>query len=171
MNFSYFDIVSPNITLYYKNNRKHSSLFSKIFSIVIIIFLLILSMYFSIDFLFKKNPYSYYYNRFVTDAGIFPLNSSSMFHFISFENSIWDKNAFSLIGVRVSESNYILIKDIVDFDFWIYEKCDVSDAGIKYKYLVNHTKEFQNGLCIKKFYNSTEKQVYNISDKNLIILL
>ena len=124
-------------------------------------------MYFSIDFVFKKNPYSYYYNRFITDTGIFPLNSSSMFHFISFENSsIWDKNAFSLIGVRVSESNYILIKDINDFDFWIYEKCDVSDAGIKYKYLVNYTKEFQNGLCIKKFYNSTEKQVYNISDKN-----
>ena len=167
MNFSYFDIVSPNITLYYKNNRKHSSLFSKIFSIVIIMFLLILSMYFSIDFVFKKNPYSYYYNRFITDTGIFPLNSSSMFHFISFENSsIWDKNAFSLIGVRVSESNYILIKDINDFDFWIYEKCDVSDAGIKYKYLVNYTKEFKNGLCIKKFYNSTEKQVYNIYDKN-----
>ena len=166
MDFTFFDIVSPNITLYYKNQRKHSSLFSKIFSIVIIIFLLILSVYFSIDFVFKKNPYSYYYNRFITDTGIFPLNSSSMFHFIAFENStIWDKNAFSMIGVRVSESNYILIKDIKDIDFWIYERCEVSDAGNKYKYLENFTKEFKNGLCIKKFYNSSEKQVYNISDE------
>jgi hypothetical protein len=70
-----------------------------------------------------------------------------------------------MIGVRVSEYNYIITKDVEDFDFWIYEKCDESDAGNKYKYLENYTQNFKNGLCIKKFYNSSNKQVYSISDK------
>ena len=56
-----------------------------------------------------------------------------MFHFIAFSNSsVWDTSASSVIRVGVSELGYIIIKDIEDFDFWLYDKCEGSvDAGNK----------------------------------------
>jgi len=160
---SFIDIISPKITLYYKGQTKHSSLPSQIISIITLLTLTILSVIFSLDFFLKKNPTCFYYNRYIDDTGIFPLNSSSMFHFISFENYNWDPKAFSMIGVGVSENKYISIKDNTDFNFWIYEKCTSDDIGDKAKYLNNYTI-FQNALCIKKFYNATTHKVSYYKD-------
>ena len=162
---SFIDIISPKITLYYKGQTKHSSLPSQIISIITLLTLTILSVIFSLDFFLKKNPTCFYYNRYIDDTGIFPLNSSSMFHFISFENYNWDPKAFSLIGVGVSESKYINMKDNTDFNFWIYEKCTSDDIGDKAKYLDNYTI-FQNALCIKKFYNATTHKVSYYKDND-----
>jgi hypothetical protein len=92
-----------------------------------------------------------------------------MFHFIAFGNSsVWDTSAFSVIGVGVSELGYINIKDVEDFDFWIYDLCEGSvDAGDKINLLGNYSKYYSNNaLCIKKFYNSTSKTVITSNDKN-----
>ena len=162
---SFIDIISPKITLYYKGQTKHSSLPSQIISIITILALTVLSVIFSLDFFLKKNPTCFYYNRYIDDTGVFPLNSSSMFHFISFENYNWDPKAFSMIGVGVSENKYITTKDNTDFNFWIYEKCTHDDIGDKAKYLDNYTI-FQNALCVKKFYNATTHKVSYYTDKD-----
>ena len=168
MFFYYLDFISPDIKLYYKGRTKHTSIFSIIISIISFIILLILSIIFSLDFFLHRNPTSFYYNRFVDDIGVFYLNHSSFFHFISFDNySAYDRKAFSLVGVQNSiEATYVANNNESNFDHWIYDKCDKSDIDEYYQFLNYKIVYFQNGLCIKKFYNSTLRKVilFNESD-------
>jgi hypothetical protein len=60
-----FDFLSPKITLYYKGSSSHSSKLSGIISIISVIFIFSLSIYFSLDLIQRKNPNTYYINRFV----------------------------------------------------------------------------------------------------------
>ena len=168
MFFYYLDFISPDIKLYYKGRTKHTSIFSIIISIISFIILLILSIIFSLDFFLHRNPTSFYYNRFVDDIGVFYLNHSSFFHFISFDNySAYDRKAFSLVGVQNSiEATYVANNNESNFDHWIYDKCDKSDIDEYYQFLNDKIVYFLNGLCIKKFYNSTLRKVilFNESD-------
>ena len=79
MLFKELDFLSPKISLYYKGSLSHSSLFSIILSIISFIIITTFSIYFSLDLIQRKNPDFYYLNRYVKDAGGFPLNSSSLF--------------------------------------------------------------------------------------------
>ena len=164
----YLDFISPDIKLYYKGRTKHTSIFSIIISIISFIILLILSIMFSLDFFLHRNPTSFYYNKFVDDIGVFYLNHSSFFHFISFDNySAYDRKAFSLVGVQNSiEATYVANNNESNFDHWIYDKCDKSDIDEYYQFLNDKIVYFLNGLCIKKFYNSTLRKVilFNESD-------
>ena len=168
MNFYFLDFISPDVHLYYKGRTKHSSIFSVIISIISFIVLMILSVVFALEFILHKNPTAFYYNKFVDDIGVFYLNHSSFFHFVSFDNySAYSKKAFSLVGVQNSiESTYIANNNESNFDHWIYDKCDKNDIDKYYDVLDNYTQYFQHGLCIKKFYNSTLRKVilYNESD-------
>ena len=83
MIFNYLDFISPRITLFHNNLLNHTSYSSIILSILTIIIIIIFSIIFSLDFVFHKNPTSFYYKRYVDDVGYFPLNSSSLFYFIS----------------------------------------------------------------------------------------
>ena len=42
-----------------------------------------IAFYFSFDLINRTNPAAFYYNRYIEDSGTFPMNSSSLFHFIS----------------------------------------------------------------------------------------
>ena len=168
MFFYFFDFISPDVKLYYKGRTKHSSIFSIIISIFSFILLMILSIIFSLDFVLHKNPTSFYYNKYIEDIGIYYLNHSSFFHFVSFDNySAYDRRAFSLVGVQNSvESTYIANNNESNFDHWIYDRCDNSDIGEYNKILNNYTHYYQNGLCVKKYYNSKLRKVilYNEPD-------
>jgi hypothetical protein len=163
MNKLYFlDFISPKVQLYYKGKTSHTSLASIIISILTFLILLVLSIIFSLDFFLNRNPTAFYYNRYISDVGIYPLNSSKLFHFISFGNySVYTKKAFSIIGVyNVIENEFYKNNNESNYDHWIYGKCEKKDAGDKYKYLDNFTEYFENGFCIKGLYNSTLKKVF-----------
>ena len=170
MIFYYLDFISPDIQLYYKGRTKHSSIFSIIISIVSFITLLVLSIIFSLDFFLHKNPTSFYYNQFIDDIGIYYLNHSSFFHFVSFDNYYaYDKRAFSLVGVQNSnEATYVANNNESNFDHWIYDRCEKSDIDEYYNILYNFTQYFQNGLCVKKYYNSTLRKVIFHNEPNFV---
>ena len=157
----YLDFISPDIKLYDKGRTKHTSIFSIIISIISFTVLMALSIIFSLEFFLHKNPTAFYYNEFVDDIGVFYLNHSSFFHCISFDNySAYDRKAFSLVGVQNSiEATYVANNNESNFDHWIYDKCDKSDIDEYYQFLNDKIVYFENGLCIKKFYNSTLRKV------------
>ena len=76
------DMISPPITLFYKGENSHSSIFSGVLSLIYYIVIFIFGVYYSIEFIEKKNPTAYYFKRYVEDTGNYPVNASSMFHFI-----------------------------------------------------------------------------------------
>ena len=70
------DSLSPPITLYYKNGDRHASTLSGILTIIAYVAIIGLGVVFSLDFLLKMNPTSFFYNKYLSDTGYFPLNSS-----------------------------------------------------------------------------------------------
>ena len=77
------DYLSPPITFYHKDSLSHSSIVSGILSIISFMLIIAIAIYFSLDLINRTNPAAFYYNRYIEDSGTFPMNSSSLFHFIS----------------------------------------------------------------------------------------
>ena len=68
-----FDMISPPITLYFKGEDQHSSIFSGILSIIIGLLILAATVYYFLGFINKDNPKSYFFTRYIEDAGDFLL--------------------------------------------------------------------------------------------------
>ena len=169
--FNFVDFISSRITLYHNNLLNHASTSSIILSFFTIIIIIIFSVIFSLDFIFHKNPTSFYYKRYIDDIGTFPLNSSSLFHFISLltnDNSVlFDDTLLSVIGVHISEEQIYEYKyDRTKYDHWIYGMCDESDINDKIKYMdEDNIGRFKKSYCIKYYFNSELLQLFNVKDK------
>ncbi len=167
--FKYLDNVSPNITLFYKGYECHSSSISGIITILTYIAIIILGFIFSFDFILKRNPTSYFYNRFVYDVGTFSFNNTGIFHFIQAgetNNYTYDNRIVNVIGVNDYSSLISENTNITLYDHWIYEPCNNQHIGNLKDYLNDSNTSFYNGICINKFYNKTTKKIININDTN-----
>ena len=163
------DKLSPRITLYYKNQDRHSSSLSGCLTIIAYLIIIILAIIFSLNFLLKINPTSYFYYKFVEDTGIFYFNSSGIFHFIVTGEQVnidYDDRTFSIIGVNEEYDVILDNNSQINFDHWIYSPCSDIDINNLKKYLNDYNISFSKGLCIDKFYNSTSKTIINKKDKN-----
>jgi hypothetical protein len=76
MIFRSIDFLTLRITLYQQGYSSHTSICSGIISLITAIVIILLGVYYSIDFIDRKKPSGYYFQRFVENAGIFPINSS-----------------------------------------------------------------------------------------------
>ena len=161
-----FDFLSPQITLYHKGLLSHSSVVSGIISIISFIIIIIFAACYSMDLIKRENPKVFFFNRFVEDSGSFPLNSSYIFHYISLlKKQIikeFDLYSFRLVGFEKYYPNYLEDRDITKHDHWLYGPCD-EEIYIK-GYLLDK-EELKNSMCIKKFYNASDKKYYDIGNQ------
>ena len=166
------DFLSPNIHLYFKNKKKHSSFISGLLSIILIIIIIMVSLFFSKDFLLRKNPTSSYYKRYIEDVEYISFNSSGIFHYITF-NTISgliinkDDDALSIIGLDVNTNDFITNTNIYKYNFWIYELCDENDIGELINHLDNNqTNNYFKSYCIHKYYNKEKNRIFNKNDSD-----
>ena len=164
------DFLSPNIHLYFKGKRKHSSLISGILSIILAIITIIISIIFSKDFLLRKNPNSSFYKKYIDDVKYIPFDSSGLFHYITF-NTIsglivnLDKKALTIIGLDVNDEDFLSNSNLSEFNFWIYEVCDESDIGELIEFLdTNGTINYYKSYCIHKYYDKEKKSILSKND-------
>ena len=163
------DNLSPPITLYYKNGDRHASNISGFLTIISYLTITILSIIFSLDFILKLNPTSYFYNKYISDVGFFPLNSSGIFHFLvtgEENNILYDNRAFSIYGV---EENADIIKNNSNmslYNHWIYGPCSKSDIDNLKDYLDVYKTSFEQGMCIQKYYDVSTKTIIEKNDIN-----
>ena len=173
MIFKQLDFLSPTITFYYKGYLSHSSILSGIISVFSFLLIMLLAIQFSFEMIKKEHPTAFYFNRFEEDAGIFPLNSSSLFHFISltsfnkkdFNNKGIDFQSFRIIGLESYYPTYIKNNNISRYDHWLYGYCNKEIDGKDIQNLINHDF-FHNSACIKKYFNSIEQKYYDIWEPN-----
>ena len=169
-----FDYTSPSLTLYYNSKRSHVIVFGGILTILSYTCCFIISCYFFSDVIFKKNPGIHFYNRVVTDAGTFPLNSRSMFHYIYFKNVNVDELSkyIQIIGVRnLYVTNYNKNGDRENFDHYIYERCKLDLDDLSFNNIkddLNYT-EYNLSFCLTSFYNKTNNKIISVRDKNFPI--
>ena len=126
-----FDYLSPPITFYHQGLLSHSSIISGIISIISIISIIIFAIYFSLDIIKKEDPKIFSYNSLIEDAGTFPLNASSLFHFISMislsNNYVYDGIDFTLfriIGLETYYDAFLYDQNLSNYDHWLYGKCN-----------------------------------------------
>ena len=164
------DLLSPPITLYYKGENTHSSIFAGILTIIIYLICLTFGIYFSIQFFNKSNPQVRYYNRYIEDAGEFPVNSSSMFSFIQIldtaENIPTPINFdyITIIGLEETIDIYAENNDLSKYNHWLYGYCNNSTDIIGINDLVKFD-HFTESACIRKYYNKDDNKYYN-TDEN-----
>ena len=174
MIFKKIDFISPEITLFYKGSLSHSSIISGVISFISCSIIIILSSYCFLGLIDREKdcPKIANNNQYIEDAGIFTLNSSSLFHFISFvedgsqqyyEN--FDFTSFNLIGFENYGQNMENGKDLTKYNHWLYGFCSKENdiKGIE-NLVTQHF--FTKSACIRKYFDSSTQKYYEIGDKN-----
>ena len=166
------DFISPSITLYFKGESSHVSIYSGILSIITIIIIIIASVYYIIEFIHRKSPKAYFFTRYVEDAGNFPLNSTQMFHFIQVTNPEnnqiipLDFQAFRIIGFDDAYADdYMNDGEIAKVkNHWIYGNCNNDSDTKGISYLITH-KYYEQSACIRKYYDAAKKKYFNTEEE------
>ena len=151
------DFLSPPITLFYQGSISHSSPMSGILSIVTLLLVILLSIH-EIISLFKRKdetPKSTTFTYFKEDIETITLDTSSLFHFISFEdynnkgNEEFNFSYFNAIGIEEPVSLYENNNDLLNYNHWLYGFCNNENdiKGIEDK-ITN--KFLTNSACIRK---------------------
>ena len=174
MFLSKFDFISPEINLFYKGKERHSSIASGILSILLFFFIIFLIIYLSIDCIGKINPTSFYFTKYIDDVSSYPLNSSSLLHYIGLYDAegnqiVIDTKAINVIGVNINDGIFTEDNDISKYSIWIYESCEENDLGnLKEIYKEKNLKNFYNSLCISKYYDLSNNKIIDKNDVNFI---
>ena len=166
------DMLSPPITLYFKEENQHSSIFSGILSCLAYALVLIAGVYYAREFINKESPKAYFFNRYIFDAGTFPVNSSSMFNFIQLADTgtnqeiPFDFSVFRVIGVDdIFYEQYYENPNIVEEkDHWVYGYCNNNSDTQGISYLVNFNY-YEQSACIRKFYDKNKKKYFNTGEE------
>ena len=167
------DCLSPDITLYFKGENSHSSIFSGILTIIVYSICVTFTVFYAINFFNNANPQICYYNRYVEDAGEFPVNSSSMFSFIQLLDTqknvpdIIDFDLVTIIGLQETVDYYEENNTLTNYNHWIYGPCNNSTDTEGISELINF-EHFTESACIRKYYNKDEGRYYNTYEKNFI---
>ena len=167
-------MLSPPITLHFKGDTIHSSIFSGILTIISYIIIFSYGVYYTIGFVYKENPTIYFFTRYIENAGTFPLNSSSLFHFIKLsqtssinsnnkQNPPMDFNLIRIIGLEYTIDNYISNNNLTNFNHWLYGHCNNDDMKNVEDYIKIEFPE--NAACIRKYFDVTQKKYFNTNEK------
>ena len=177
MFIKYLDYLSPRVTFYHKGYLSHASILSGVLSIIAITFIIILAVYFSLDLIQRNDPNTFYFKSFTEDAGVYKVNSSSLFHFVNIvknirgatSNEMFDFTYFNIIGAQSYVDNYVSNqkRGLKTFDHWIYGYCDKETNTEGLDDLINYNF-FEKSACIKKYYNKNFTKYYDIGDNKFV---
>ena len=164
------DYLSPPVTFYHQGLLSHSSIISGIISVFSIVGIITFAVYFSLDIIYKNDPKTFSFNSFIEDAGMFPINASSLFHFISmaslssnYENDGIDFTSFNIIGFEDYYEAYLYNKNLTNFNHWLYGKCNNQTDTEGISYLINYNY-FERSACIRKYFSKIDQKYYNTGD-------
>ena len=171
MIFKKCDFLSPEITLYFKGYQNHSSIFSGILTIIAYSLVFIFAIYNIKGFINKENPTIYYYNRYVQDAGFFPLNSSSIFHYFQLINTNGrpdiriDYDAIRIVGINRPIENYMKNNtDLTRYNHWVYGPCNYNEINDDEIRNIINKRTFPLSACIKEYYDLESKKYSKIGE-------
>jgi hypothetical protein len=166
------DVLSPPVTFYYKGVLSHPSFVSGIISIIAFIIIMFFAVYYSLFVIMRKNPKTYYFSSFTNDAGVFPINSSSFFHFISMSedsDNPTDKGVnfenFRILGFDIYYYYAYINGSINNFDHWLYGYCN-NDSDIDGISNLINQQYFEKSACIRKYFSQKDQKYYDTGNIN-----
>ena len=162
------DFLSPHITLYQNGRIRHSSNCSGILTLTSYFICLLAVLYYFSEILLHKNPRMTFYKSFKNETGYFYLDLNGIFHYILLMNSQLNYLNYSSKYIRIKgmrNISYSLDNNSIEKnDHWIYDSCNTIIEN--YNLDINSYQNIEKGVCLKYFYNSTDRKYYKIGDLN-----
>ena len=173
-----FDMLSPPITLYFRGDDKHPSIFSGLLTFVAYTIVFIFGVYYALEFINRENPTAYFFNRYIDDAGSYPVNASSMFNFIqlvdtdSNEPVPLDFEIFRIVGFDEAYADTVIKnndgtgyqrRQFTEFNHWLYGACNNESDTEGIGYLIDH-KYYEQSACIRSYYDKKSGNYYKTGE-------
>ena len=165
------DFLSPPITLFHLERRTHTS---KVGGFLVILMFILCSLFIYLlvsEIITHKKMTTLFHKKFEFEAGLYSFNSSSIFHFIQIfsadSGGYFDKYDSKYIRAYTTYVHSNFSSSSLDlYDHWVFDTCrkDIDDKGLE-PYLFDNIENFTNGVCIRYYFNSTEKKYYSREDK------
>ena len=164
-----FDMISDLNCIYYKGAKQHISNIGGFLTILVYVTVMFFAGYFSIDTVLKYNPTSYFYKKFIPDAGIYYLNSS-MFHYVELldpdDNVIMDERSWMIFGTESYIDEFLGNFKVNEISHWNYGLCNSNDA-LEFKD-INEDIQYLKAWCARGYWDSHKKRYYTPKDKEYI---
>ena len=163
------DLISDSNCIYYNGYKQHVSRIGGFLTILAYLCTLFFAVYFSIDAVYKKNPTSYFFKKFIPDTGVLYLNST-MFHFIELldpdDNVIMDERSWMIFGTETYIDKFLLDFDISEESHWNYGPCnDKDDREFKSQ---NEDLQYFKAWCTRGYWNASTREYITNEDENYI---
>ena len=163
------DLISDLNCIYYNGYKQHVSRIGGFLTILAYLCTLFFAVYFSIDAVYKKNPTSYFFKKFIPDTGVLYLNST-MFHYIELldpdDNVIMDERSWMIFGTETYIDKFLLDFDISEESHWNYGPCnDKDDREFKSQ---NEDLQYFKAWCTRGYWNASTREYITNEDKNYI---
>ena len=165
------DFLSPSITLFHLEKRTHTSNVGGVF---VLLMLSIISAYICVllyDLVTHKRITSLFHKKFKYEAGYYSFNSSSIFHFLQIfsqeDGGYYDSFDSKYIRVYTTYVTSNFSNDnIDDSDHWVFDSCreSIDNKNIE-SYLFENVENFTKGVCIRYYFNSTERKYYSLEEE------
>ena len=165
------DLLSPPITLFHLERRTHTSKVGGCFVIIMLSLIIAYISFLLDDLLGHRRLTSLFHKKFEFEAGFYSFNSSSIFHFIQIfspdNGGYFDKYDSKYIRAYTTYvSSNFSYSNLDLYDHWVFDECrkDIDDKDLD-RTLFENVENFTNGVCIRHYYNSTEKKYYTLEEK------
>ena len=165
------DFLSPPITLFFYENRSHTSKIGGFLVLTMISLSLIYIFYLVYLLLTHQKATSVFFKRYEWEAGRYSMNSSSIFHFIQIfspENGGYfdEYNPRYLHTYLTYVHSNFKDSDLGLYDHWVFDRCrnGIDNKDIDPSLLEN-VDNFTNSVCIRYYFDSKTRQYFPLGSK------
>ena len=165
------DFLSPPITLFHLEKRTHTSKLGACFVIALVIACSSYTIFLIYNLISHKKMTYIFHKKFEYEAGYYSFDPSSVFHFIQIfapqSGGYFDKFDSRYIRAYTTYAQSNLSYSNLDlYDHWVFDTCrkNIDDKDLDDS-LFQNVENFTNGVCIRHYYNSSERKYYSLEDK------
>ena len=165
------DFLSPPITLFHLEKRTHTSKLGACFVIALVIACSSYTIFLIYNLISHKKMTYIFFKKFEFEAGYYSFDPSSVFHFIQIfapqSGGYFDKFDSRYIRAYTTYAQSNLSYSNLDlYDHWVFDTCrkNIDDKDLDDS-LFQNVENFTNGVCIRHYYNSSERKYYSLEDK------
>ena len=173
MFFKSIDILSPEISLYNNNRKRHSSFIGGFLTLILFLYSLFIIIQHSAFTSFPDKYSLKIYRNFDTylkfqyfndtESGLFhffyiyngnDIDSEELIKFKSIKNGILRIYMINILNPHEYDSS-----NLQNYDHWLYDTC--------HNYVIEEDKkyDYSYSFCIQYYYNHIHKRYYSITDK------
>ena len=166
------DYISREITLFHKNDDKHSNYISGFLTIMAYSLVLYTALQ-NLIHLLKRNSFTtYFYTSYSDEKSTMIFSDKEFFHYVEFRPQEIDDSIINIIGVESTPNLYFPgetpgYPSLNQVNEYYYEKCTTEDME-NHENLISNKETFLKSYCLHKMYDYKTNKIINKKDPNFI---